>query len=422
MSNTAGNTVAASSGGEPAEPLPKRWVAQRWLIDNIIRANGIDWDQPRSYYFNAPCGVEATSDFAEVRQRIQKYGDIEPTFVSLAMRREAKASAAELDGNIITARDNYFFAAVHWGAAQWVLHAQNTAYRHHAQRKQYCYSNFVRLADRRIEKVIIPFRGGVIAGWLHLPSTYREGRIPAVVTVAGMDSFKEMWVSLYGDRWLNRGMAVLAIEGPGQYESLESGLPVRLDSWTEVGTAAFDWLSARPEIDPKRIGISGNSFGSFFATIAASHEPRFAACAVSATCLEPGCHTIFEMASPTFKSRFMYMSGMLDEAEFDEFRSTLTWEGHAEKLQMPYLCVAGEDEELSPVHHAERLIHSLKVPRRMVIYQGARHALGAAPSTSLGPLPPVMVSDWMAARLAGKPFESERWYVASSGAVTKTAL
>ena len=26
----------------------KRFAEQRWALDNIIRANGIDWDQPRS--------------------------------------------------------------------------------------------------------------------------------------------------------------------------------------------------------------------------------------------------------------------------------------------------------------------------------------------------------------------------------------
>lgn len=29
-------------------PRVRRWEAQRWLIDDVIRANGIDWDQPRS--------------------------------------------------------------------------------------------------------------------------------------------------------------------------------------------------------------------------------------------------------------------------------------------------------------------------------------------------------------------------------------
>ena len=80
-------------------------------------------------------------------------------------------------------------------------------------------------------------------------------------------------------------------------------------AWQAAGRAAFDWLSRRPEVDAKRIGLVGNSFGTFFATIAASAEPRFAAVALSSICLEPGGETIFQKASPTFKHRFMYMSG-----------------------------------------------------------------------------------------------------------------
>jgi hypothetical protein len=47
----------------------KRFSQQRWALDNIIRANGIDWDQPRSIYLSAPCGVEANADFAAIRAR-----------------------------------------------------------------------------------------------------------------------------------------------------------------------------------------------------------------------------------------------------------------------------------------------------------------------------------------------------------------
>jgi hypothetical protein len=42
------------------------------------------------------------------------------------------------------------------------------------------------------------------------------------------------------------------------------------------------------------------------------------------------------------------------------------------------------------------------------------------PAANLGPFPPTLVADWMAARLAGKPFPSERWYVEASGQVRKT--
>jgi hypothetical protein len=44
------------------------------------------------------------------------------------------------------------------------------------------------------------------------------------------------------------------------------------------------------------------------------------------------------------------------------------------------------------------------------------------PSTSFGPYPLTLVADWMAARLAGDPLKSERWFVTASGAVNKTPI
>jgi hypothetical protein len=68
------------------------------------------------------------------------------------------------------------------------------------------------------------------------------------------------------------------------------------------------------------------------------------------------------------------------------------------------------------------MLKTMSNPRRLVVWQEARHALGACPSVNLGPNPPTLVADWMAARFAGKPMTSERWYVDNSGTVTKTAL
>jgi hypothetical protein len=85
-----------------------RWrrSEQRWLIDNIIRSNGIDWDQPRSLYLNAPCSVEANADFAGIRERVKKMADSGPAFEVVARRREAKARAAEADKELQTARES----------------------------------------------------------------------------------------------------------------------------------------------------------------------------------------------------------------------------------------------------------------------------------------------------------------------------
>ena len=74
---------------QPAQPehapaRARRFSEQRWLIDNIIRANGVDWDQPRTAYLSAPCGVEANADFVAIRARVQKFADCSPAFQDAA--------------------------------------------------------------------------------------------------------------------------------------------------------------------------------------------------------------------------------------------------------------------------------------------------------------------------------------------------
>ena len=400
----------------------KRFSQQRWALDNIIRANGIDWDQPRSIYLSAPCGVEANADFAAIRARVQKMADIGPAFESTAKRREAKASAAEAEGNLITARDNWYMAAIHFGAAEWPYDDSGKQHIELHKKKRECFSNYARLADHKIEAVPIPFKGKSIPAWLHLPPNYREGRVPVVIAIPGMDSFKETSVALANDRWMQRGVAVLAIDGPGQYESPLLDVYVSMQNWIDTGPAVVDWLLGRSEIDGQKIGVTGTSFGSFFGTILTANEPRIATTAVISTCLEPGCHTIFEEASPTFKKRFMWMSNYTDEAKFDQFAKTLTWEGHVEKIRKPYLVVAGEADELSPLEHTERMVHAMSAPRQLVVYADSRHSVGNVPAANLGPFPPILVADWLVARLNGKPFDSERWFVESTGRIIKTPL
>ena len=406
-----------------AGPVTRRFTEQRWLLDNTIRAVGMDWDQPRSIYLSGPCGPEANADFAALRQRITKLADASPAFEAVARRREAKAQAAEKDGAVVTARENYFMASIHWGAAQWPIDENDAQNRFYNGRKRQCYTKYAALADHRVEAAWIPLPGGPsLPAWFHLPPGYQSGRIPVVVSLPGMDSFKEMGVAMYGDRWLSRGLGVLALDGPGQYESPVLDIYFSMAAWIATGTAAVDWLTARPEVDAARIGLSGTSFGSFFGTIAAGHEPRLRAISVAAVCHEPGFHTIFEEASPTFKQRFMYMSGITDETKFDELRRTMTWEGHAERIRAPYLCVAGEFDELSPLAHTERLMKTLAGPKRFVVYQDSRHSVGNVPAANAGPFPPILMADWMLATLNGASFPSEKWYVEASGRIVKTPL
>ena len=105
----------------PAERRMKRWQEQRWILDNIIRTVGIEWDQPRIAYTAGPCGPEANFDFNLVRQRVTKLADMPREYAAAARRREAVAERYEKDGRLVAARESYFIASLLWGSAQWSI-------------------------------------------------------------------------------------------------------------------------------------------------------------------------------------------------------------------------------------------------------------------------------------------------------------
>jgi hypothetical protein len=211
-----------------AAPSMKRFDEQRWILDNIIRANGIDWDQPRLPGLAAALGPEATTDIAAIRTRVQKFADIAPAFEAVARRREARAIEAAKQEDKVGARDNFFMAANFWGGAQWPIDENNAKNIFFNQKKRECYLKYAKLADHRVEPAWIALDGKSLPGWFHLPYGYQAGkRVPCVVSIPGMDGYKERSVPLAGDRFLSRGIAVLVVEGPGQYESAVLGAPGR---------------------------------------------------------------------------------------------------------------------------------------------------------------------------------------------------
>src|ERR1700688_3531516 len=48
------------------EQKVKRWKDQRWLIDSVIQAVGMEWDQPRVNYTIDSAGPDPISDFRTV--------------------------------------------------------------------------------------------------------------------------------------------------------------------------------------------------------------------------------------------------------------------------------------------------------------------------------------------------------------------
>jgi pimeloyl-ACP methyl ester carboxylesterase len=401
----------------PGYARSDRMRRQRWLLDNVIRQVGVDWDQGRTHYTAYAAGIDAQADFARVRDGVRSFADIHHAFASAARRREALAVEAEAEGRTIEAREHFIAASILWGNAEWPLFGDSQVVQEYGKHKVDCYDGFIRHAPHPVRRVEIPMGSASLPGYLHLPR-FGGPPHPCVVHIGGMDAFKEHRVAIYGDKLLERGVASLAVDIPGQGECLTRGLHITENSTVEAGSAIMKWVEEQPDIDGQRVALAGNSFGSFWATqIAASTAVGLAGCAVTGVVHEPGMRTIFEEASPTFKARFMAMAGLNDERAFDELASAMDLRPVAGSVRCPYLVVAGQNDELSPLVHTFDLIERISAPVRLVIFESERHSIGGGAASRFGPNRHHLVANWICARFDGSPAVDEYQRVDTAGRV-----
>ena len=127
------------------------------------------------------------------------------------------------------------------------------------------------------ERVAFNSDGLKLAGALHLPGA-REPRA-AFLVLHGFGSNKDGAGMIAVAKMLaGLGYAALRFDFRGCGESEGGrGRVICLEQVEDV-RSALSFLAARPEIDPRRIGVIGQSFGAAVAVYSAGVEPRVAAC------------------------------------------------------------------------------------------------------------------------------------------------
>lgn len=128
------------------------------------------------------------------------------------------------------------------------------------------FQSYGKTLDFPVEVVRIPFEGGEITGYLQLPK--EPGPAPIVISIGGLDEYKEYGVE-HGSAYLLRaGLASLSLDMPGTGQS-----PVKMAVGSErVISKAIDYVATRPEIDGKRIAMSGASAGGYWSALTAYVE------------------------------------------------------------------------------------------------------------------------------------------------------
>jgi Esterase FrsA-like len=198
----------------------------------------------------------------------------------MAMARSVDALAGrELDaGHTASARSAFLRAASYYDACLFfVLGTTSRALEADVYADmQRCWDLATQLFDPPFERVKIPYGRTWMPGYLLRPDT-RPVRRPTVILNNGSDAQNVDLYAFGGAAALERGYNALIFEGPGQGSMLfEREIPLRVD-WEHVVTPVVDYLSSRPDVDRKRIAITGWSLCGESVIRAAAFEHRLAA-------------------------------------------------------------------------------------------------------------------------------------------------
>lgn len=331
------------------------------------------------------------------------------TWSRMADKLCALADEDEARGRLISAGEKYSRAAIY------LLTAERLQGRDAPGRLD-LYKRYLTLFMRGIEltgedcrRVEIPYRQSHIAA-LFVPAQGVPGKAPVLVQLNGLDSTKEMLLHVGLPRELaRRGVSSLLVDQPGTGEALRlQGMPAVFDCETWA-RRVVDWLEARDDVDPRRIGCQGVSLGGYYCPRAVAYEPRFA------------CGVVWganhdwrdvqrrriaregNLPVPHYWDHVHWVWGAADQEEFLRIAENVHLDGVVERIKVPFLVTHGEKDSQIPLHWAQRTYDQLiNSPRReLKVFTdregGVQHSSVDNPSNA-----GAYIADWVAETLGGR--------------------
>jgi len=331
-------------------------------------------------------GVPLT-DFQEVTGSVERWEDWCSAWSARAAVHEALGAEALAAGYTLSAGAHFTRAAVcyHFGK---FLFVNDLAQMKAAHRKAVeCRNLALPLLEPPGERVAIPYEGRELYGNLRKP--LHVARAPIVVMCMGLDSAKEE-MDDYENRFLKRGLATLAFDGPGQGEGeYDFGLCPEFERPVK---AVIDYLQTRSDLDVARLGIWGVSLGGYFAPRAAAFEKRIKACvALSGAYQRSGS---FEGRPSINVEAFRVRSRSANLEEAGKVALRMSLKGAARNISCPIYIVAGTKDRLTPHGEAEKLAAEVSGPCVLSVIEGGNHVVN-----NLWYRYRDQTADWMATQL-----------------------
>jgi dienelactone hydrolase len=305
---------------------------------------------------------------------------------------ETHARAADSAASAPTARLHNRSAAAcfHWAEFMYFADAEAK----HALRAL-VRERFRRSLDARalaLTEGAIAWRGTTIPYYLLWPGAAAPSApVPCMILSNGLDSVTEVEMVALAEPLLERGIAALLFDGPGQGINLgRQPLPERPEEMAEPLLAE---LRGRKGIDAGRLGFLGISFGGAIALRTAVAHGADLRCVVN---LSGGpALSAFETLPRRLKADFAFAFGEGDPAEMQRrFDGLAIAPGQAPGTQM--LSVHGGLDDIIPIAPLRALDARWGARHRLDVYETEAHAC----LNYIGPYSQA-AADWAAAKLQG---------------------
>lgn len=236
--------------------------------------------------------------------------------------------------------------------------------------------------------------------WIDTPSATVPGYVrrpegvdtPGVVLIVpGSDSVKEQ-LGAWEPYFLDRGIATVSIEGPGQGELMSMGF--REETYKAAITGVSRYIAGLPGVDADRVVVVGVSLGGY---IALKITPEVAA--------EVGLRGVVDFGGPysleldryhgVIRESFIRLTGTTGEEEARAALAGSTLEGALAGIGVPAFIVHGGQDGICPVEDARRIAAEIGDNATLHIEPLGNHNINNFHTTSRP-----LVADWAADRIA----------------------
>ena len=340
------------------------------------------------------------SNFSECLQAAERitFGDYDSWYTEwtrLGDRVLAQGNEAMDNGNVVSARAHYLRASNYTRLGEFFLQPDDPMKMETYLKGIEVFRRGAKLMNNPPETVEIPFEDTFLPGYF-CPGP-QSGKSPVVVMFGGLDSTAEEIYFALSQSLYDRGLGLIAVDGPGQGAALRlNNIPSQYD-FEIAGSAVMNWAEQQESIDADRMAIMAWSMGGYMAARIAAFEPRYKACGIYSAVYDYNDMWKDRPDDHPLANILLHVMGVDSMKEARDKLKNYNLRGIAENIKCPTYILHGEEDKQANVDHAYRVYNALTCEKVLNVVTQDRTGAAHCQSDNLTQAYPLF--DWLQEKL-----------------------